>query len=216
MSEEELKRLYQRNDIPNSKIGKVYKSLADFQQEVPPIYKGTSGYGYKYADWGEILQVVNPLLKKHNLGFTQLLDGTSLKTIVFHTEEDSQLVSTVDIPQGVELKGMNDFQVLGSAITYLRRYSLSSILGLVTDEDADASGEQTGKKEVKPTYTPSATKTASDKQIYFINNLLSQHGIEENDRAEYLASEFGVLKPREMSQKDAQMIIEALSNEKEN
>lgn len=188
----------------------IYKSLADFQQEVSPIYKGTSGYGYKYADWGEILAVVNPLLGKHNLGFTQLLDGSSLKTVLFHTGSGEIIESIVDIPQGVELKGMNDFQVLGSAITYLRRYSLSSILGLVTDEDADASGEQTGKKEVKPTYTPSATKTASDKQIYFINNLLSQHGIDENDRAEYLASEFGVLKPREMSQKDAQMIIEAL------
>lgn len=191
-------------------MSEIRKSLAAFQQEVPPIYKGTSGYGYKYADWGEILQVVNPLLKKHSLGFTQTLEGAALKTTLFHTESDEDIVSVVDIPQGVELKGMNDFQVLGSAITYLRRYSLSSILGLVTDEDADASGEQTGKKEVKPTYIPSATKTASDKQIYFINNLLDQHGIEKDDRAEYLASEFGVLKPREMSQKDAQMIIEAL------
>jgi hypothetical protein len=48
----------------------------------------------------------------------------------------------VRIPQGVQLKGMNDFQVLGSAITYLRRYSLSAALGLITDVDTDASGEQ--------------------------------------------------------------------------
>jgi hypothetical protein len=51
-----------------------------------------------------------------------------------------------DIPQGVQLKGMNDFQVAGSAITYFRRYALSSALGLVTDKDTDASGE---KKETK-------------------------------------------------------------------
>jgi hypothetical protein len=37
---------------------------------------------------------------------------------------------------------MNDFQVFGSACTYLRRYSLSSALGLVTDKDTDAGGEQ--------------------------------------------------------------------------
>ena len=46
---------------------------------------------------------------------------------------------------------MNDFQVLGSAITYLRRYAISSMLGLVTDKDNDASGEQvkkSGKKEI--------------------------------------------------------------------
>jgi hypothetical protein len=43
---------------------------------------------------------------------------------------------------------MNDFQVLGSAITYLRRYALSSALGLVTDKDTDAGGEQV-KTEAK-------------------------------------------------------------------
>ena len=37
---------------------------------------------------------------------------------------------------------MNDYQVLGSAITYLRRYALSAMLGIVTDKDTDASGEQ--------------------------------------------------------------------------
>ena len=42
---------------------------------------------------------------------------------------------------------MNDFQVLGSAVTYLRRYSLSSILGVVTDKDIDAGGEQLPKKK---------------------------------------------------------------------
>ena len=46
---------------------------------------------------------------------------------------------------------MNDFQVLGSAITYIRRYALSSMLGIVTDKDTDASGEQVIQTESKPT-----------------------------------------------------------------
>lgn len=121
----------------------LYKALADFQQEVPVIHKGTEGYGYSYADLTEILKVINPLLKKHGLGFTQLLEGTKLKTIVFHSESSESIESSVDIPSEVTLKGMNDFQVLGSAITYLRRYSLAGILGLVTDKDTDAGGQQT-------------------------------------------------------------------------
>ena len=62
----------------------------------------------------------------------------------------------IDIPQEVDLKGMNDFQVLGSAITYLRRYAISSILGLVTDKDTDAQGEQTkgNKAPAKTQNTP--------------------------------------------------------------
>jgi hypothetical protein len=28
----------------------IFKALADFQQECPVIHKGTTGYGYTYAD----------------------------------------------------------------------------------------------------------------------------------------------------------------------
>ncbi len=126
----------------------LFKALADFQQEVPVIHKGTQGYGYSYADLPTIFEVINPLLKKYGLGFTQLINGQSIKTIIFHIESGETLESTTDIPQNVALAKMNDFQVLGSAITYLRRYSLSSALGLVTDIDNDASGEQLKKEPI--------------------------------------------------------------------
>ena len=121
---------------------KIYKALSDFQNEVPVIHKGTQGYGYSYADLPAIFEVINPLLKKHKLGFTQPIMGDTIKTIIFHTESGETIESLTQIPQGVVLKGMNDFQVLGSAISYLRRYSLSSILGVISDKDTDAGGEQ--------------------------------------------------------------------------
>jgi hypothetical protein len=129
----------------------LFKSLAEFQQEVPTIHKATQGYGYTYADLPKIFEVINPLLKKHGLGFTQLIHGTDLITIIFHVESGETLESKTCIPQNVALKGMNDFQVLGSAITYLRRYALSSALGLVTDKDTDAGGEQVKTEEKNET-----------------------------------------------------------------
>ena len=125
----------------------LFKALAAFQQEVPTIHKGTQGYGYTYAELSTILEKINPLLKKHGLGFTQLICGQSVKTIVFHAESGETIECATDIPQGVQLKGMNEFQVLGSAITYIRRYALSAALGLVTDKDTDAAGEQQPKAE---------------------------------------------------------------------
>lgn len=125
----------------------LYKALAEFQQEVPVIHKGTSGYGYSYADLPAIFEIINPLLKKHGLGFYQAVNGTDIQTIVFHVESGEFIESTTSIPQGVQLAKMNEFQVLGSAITYIRRYALSSMLGLVTDKDTDASGEQVKKYE---------------------------------------------------------------------
>lgn len=127
---------------------KIYKALADFQQECPVIHKGTSGYGYSYADLPAIFEIINPLLKKHGLGFYQAVNGTELKTVLFHIESGETITSDTSIPQGVQLAKMNEFQVLGSAITYIRRYALSSILGIVTDKDTDASGEQVKKPTV--------------------------------------------------------------------
>jgi hypothetical protein len=37
---------------------------------------------------------------------------------------------------------MNEFQVFGSNLTYMRRYCISAALGIVTDKDVDAAGEQ--------------------------------------------------------------------------
>jgi hypothetical protein len=128
----------------------LFKSLAAFQQEVPVIHKATQGYGYSYADLPKIFEVINPILKKHGLGFTQLINGTNVKTILFHIESGENIFSETEIPQNVQLKGMNDFQVLGSAITYLRRYALSAILGIVTDKDTDASGEQVKTEKKLP------------------------------------------------------------------
>lgn len=127
----------------------IFKALADFQYECPIIIKNTQGYGYVFADLPEIVEIIKPLLKTYGLGYTQPLHGNQIKTILFHVESGETIESLTDIPQGVKLSGQNDFQVLGSAITYLRRYSLCSILGLVTEKDTDASGEQ-NKTENKP------------------------------------------------------------------
>lgn len=120
----------------------LFKALAEFRESVPVIHEATKGYNYTYASLGQILKVINPLLKKHGLGFTQLLDGTNLKTIIYHIKSGESLESTVEIPQDVKLASMNAFQVAGSAITYYRRYSISAALGLITDKDIDASGEE--------------------------------------------------------------------------
>jgi hypothetical protein len=129
------------NDLQQKSLINIFKALADFQQECPVIHKGTTGYGYTYADLPQILEVINPLLKKHGLGFTQMLEGSGLRTMLFHIKSGEYLESYCDIPT-TSLKGMNDFQAIGSGITYFRRYCLSSILGVVSDKDTDASGEK--------------------------------------------------------------------------
>lgn len=140
----------------------IFKALADFQQEVPVILKDTSGFNYKYADLPAIFEVINPLMKKNGLGFYQAVNDNKIKTVIFHIESGETIESETNIPQGVQLNKMNDFQVLGSAITYIKRYALSSLLGLVTDKDTDASGEQVVTYEKKETKKDYQTKNKQD------------------------------------------------------
>jgi hypothetical protein len=159
----------------------LFKSLSDFQQECPVIHKSTQGYSYSYADLPAIFGIINPILKKYGLGFTQLIVGNTIKTIVFHVESGENVESFIDIPQGVALKGMNEFQVLGSAITYLRRYSLSSALGIVTDKDTDAAGEQEDKSADKPWLNESSPAweavVASMKKGYTIDDVRKKYKV---------------------------------------
>jgi len=143
----------------------IYKALADFQQEVPVIHKGTKGYGYSYADLPAIFEIINPILKKNKLGFTQLIQGKDIKTILFHTETGETIETVTEIPQDVTLKGMNSFQVSGSAFTYFRRYAISSMLGLVTDVDNDGTSQQEPIKQAQPTTQVITQQWITDEQF---------------------------------------------------
>jgi hypothetical protein len=125
----------------------LFKNLAAFQQEIKVIHKSSTGYAnqYKFADLPKIFEAINPLMQKHGLGFTQMINSHEgqnyLVTIVFDIESGEKIESSTLIPI-VQLAKMNEHQCFGSGITYYRRYCLSTILGLVTDVDNDASGSQ--------------------------------------------------------------------------
>jgi hypothetical protein len=153
----------------------LFKALSNFQNEVPIIHKGTQGYGYTYADLPAIFEIIQPLLKKHGLCFTQCLNGDQLETTLFHIESGEQIKSSANLPQGVELKGMNAFQVAGSSITYFRRYALSSMLGLITDVDNDASGEQKKTERTQIHAKPEANTNDTGKPEKWLNVFVAKN-----------------------------------------
>ncbi len=137
-------------------ITEIAKSLSQFQSECPVLQKGSQGYGYKYADLPSIVQTINPILKKCGLCFTQLTGGTqdevsvtttqltggtqdevSVTTILIHSKSGEYFETTISSSLKANTGKMSAIQATGSIITYLRRYSIASILGIVTDEDID-------------------------------------------------------------------------------
>lgn len=126
----------------------LWEALAKFQQEVPAISKessaGAGKFRYKYGSLPHIIEQIKPHLKSAGLCFAQPIvcrEGIEyIDTLLIHAKSGNTLSSEIELPK-VSFQGMNEVQSKGAIITYLRRYSLMSILGLVTDDDdTDAQG----------------------------------------------------------------------------
>lgn len=116
----------------------IDKALLDFNKEVESIEKGVVNPFFKnfYCSLDQIISYVRPLLAKHELYLQQfpIYGGEgmlSVKTILKHSSGEYIMSDSMPIKFG---KTAQDF---GGTNTYLRRYSLSSILGLSFEKDTD-------------------------------------------------------------------------------
>jgi len=100
----------------------------------------------RYADLGSIIETARALLASNGLSVSQMVGGddnaVNITSILMHSS-GQWMESTVSMSIGEE-RGKSAAQVAGSIITYLRRYSLASMLGIYADEDTD------GHTVVKP------------------------------------------------------------------
>jgi len=128
------------------------KSLIALQGELKPVSKDAINpfFKSKYADLSSIWDACRGLLTKHGFALSQLphvQDGQIvLTTLLLHETGEwlsSDLLVTPVKP--------NDPQAVGSALTYSRRYGLSAILGICSEEDDDAETamERTKKESTK-------------------------------------------------------------------
>jgi hypothetical protein len=116
---------------------------------------GTS-YTFDYAPHELIVAAIRKPLADNGLSVSQPLATTpegrpGLRTVLMHTSGESiESVFPLPISDGMTA------QELGSAITYIRRYALSAILGLATEDDDDgnrASGNTVKDRKDRPSTT---------------------------------------------------------------
>ena len=88
----------------------------------------------KYADLTAVMEVVKPAFAKHELGFIQIChdatDSAKIETIIIHSSGETYSCGCVSVPVS-----KSDAQGYGSALTYARRYSLSSAVGVGAEDD---------------------------------------------------------------------------------
>ena len=141
----------------------IYKKLLEVQKEVGAISKDSKNpfFNSKYFDINQLIEHVQPVLNKHGLVLLQpLMSGDVVSQLI--DVESGEIISSE-----IELSEFNDPQKLGSCITYYRRYTLASLLGLQA-EDNDGNGLKPKPKEL-PKITPEAyqkaVKAISDKKV---------------------------------------------------
>lgn len=118
---------------------------------------------YKYAPLDKIIEEVTPVLAKHGLSFRHELteNGAKVEAILTHgtyekgykvvnkekvTKEDETIENEnrVEVVQnelrsgGIKINQNQKMKDVASEITYAKRYTLSMLLGIATEEDKDA------------------------------------------------------------------------------
>ncbi len=123
----------------------LYKAILALQNEVGTISKTANNpfFKSKYADLAGIMEVLQPLLTKHGLIITHAYGQDGVCTELIHAESGEKISSYMSV---VNVETM---QQVGSAVTYARRYNITSLLNLVTeDDDGNAASKKPEQKQV--------------------------------------------------------------------
>lgn len=145
-------------------IAKLAAALVKAQKDIEPIAKDSVNphFRNKYASLDGMIENVRPILASHGLAIVQgatqpivdsegALAGFAVETMLVH-ESGEWLANSAIMPL-VKV----DAQGVGGAMTYGRRYGLSAILSLSTDDDDD--GHSAGQAQPR---TASAPRSATN------------------------------------------------------
>ena len=138
-----------------SKETSINEKLFNLQQEIGTISKDASNpfYKSKYFDINSLIKQLQPLLKKHKLLLLQPIEEDMVVSKLICINGTGGVISGLKLPE------ISDPQKLGSCITYYRRYTLSSLLGLQSeDDDGNAASSKTEELKWLNPNTPEYSK----------------------------------------------------------
>lgn len=125
-------------------------AMSSLRGELPEIVKRsevdfTSQKGrtnYKYEDLSSVTAALSPVMARHGLSFrwrtNQENGGVAVTCIISHRDGHYEETSLHASPDNSGNK--NAIQALGSAVTYLQRYTLKAAVGVAASADDDGQG----------------------------------------------------------------------------
>lgn len=147
-------------------------ALVALQADLEPLARTADNpfFKSKYVPLVEVRRTLQPLLAKHKLALlevpTRVDGGNGLRFVLIHD-------SGASIGGEWALPHTENPQAEGSAITYLRRYGVMAMLGLVGDEDDDAN--QASRREHRRRQQPDPKLAAVQTAL---RDHVEQHNLE--------------------------------------
>lgn len=144
---ERMLAMKERMDANNARIS-FARALSQARAEIPPIIKEatvdfTSQKGrthYQHETLAGIAKAIDPILARYGISYRFRTDqgngGVRVTCIVQHSDGHAEETTLTGAPDQSGSK--NGFQAVGSAVTYLQRYTLKAALGLSAEVDDDA------------------------------------------------------------------------------
>lgn len=120
----------------SEKLDQILPALLAAKQQIEAVTKGASNphFKSKFADLNSILEEVEPKLAAYGMFLLQPVSrdaqGDYVETVVIHAGSGQFVSSEMRL-----ILSKNDMQGLGSGVSYARRYSLQSLLGLKAEDD---------------------------------------------------------------------------------
>jgi len=123
----------------------INEKLFALQNEIGVISKDAKNpfYKSKYFDINSLIKQLQPLFQKHRLLLLQPIEESLVYTRIVCVDSGEFVEASMKLPD------LADIQKLGGAVTYLRRYTLSSLLGLQSEEDDDGTSAKIVKQGSK-------------------------------------------------------------------
>lgn len=147
---DKLERMLEMRERMQAQAAKAAydNAIAEAKAEIPPIIKsGVVDYTNKdgkrtqfiHETLDGIAKIIDPILSKHGLSYrfrsNQGSGNVTVTCVVAHRDGYAEETSLSGAPDASGSK--NPYQAVGSAVTYLQRYTLKLALGLSASKDTD-------------------------------------------------------------------------------
>ena len=213
----------------------IMQKLTIIQSQLKAPKSQYNSFGkYNYRNCEDILESLKPILQEVEAvvllsdEIIQVGDRFYVKAIAEIRDDNGSIFVTAYAREDDSKKGMDAAQVTGSTSSYARKYALNGLFAIDDTKDSDTTNQPEKKQKENnvppqqthlspqekpqkqesnyPAQAASNQDKASDSQLKAIFAISKKNNVSEED----IKSKFGISSMKEISKKQASLIIESL------